>query len=195
MSTSGAVFQQFNQYEWEARPALHKAKLAGIGWMRDDFHGWKAFLASAQQVMGKETMYVDSGFEVLDRIVLRLSGNIKLLDIVRRNAGQIAEEVLAALRERFVRGARDNGVDDEAAAAAFDQIEAFAGFGFCKSHAAAFALVVGMLGVPMVGDLLALLELSDRNKPVVAINSMIRSPQDELSEGAVVNVFQAVYGG
>ncbi len=46
-----------------------------------------------------------------------------------------------------------------------------------------------------VGDLLALLELSDRNKPVVAINSLIRSPQDELSEGAVVNVFQAVYGG
>lgn len=46
-----------------------------------------------------------------------------------------------------------------------------------------------------VGDVLALLELSDRNKPVVAINSMIRSPQDELSEGAVVNVFQAVYGG
>jgi error-prone DNA polymerase len=52
-----------------------------------------------------------------------------------------SQETLAALRERFVRGARANGVGGEAAEAAFDQIEAFAGFGFCKSHAAAFALV------------------------------------------------------
>jgi len=46
-----------------------------------------------------------------------------------------------------------------------------------------------------VGDLLALLGFSDRNMPVVAMDSLIRSPQDELSQGAVVNVFQAVYGG
>jgi sulfur carrier protein ThiS len=46
-----------------------------------------------------------------------------------------------------------------------------------------------------VGDLLALLGLSDSNKPVVAMDSLIRGPQDELSEGAVVHVFQAVYGG
>ena len=52
-----------------------------------------------------------------------------------------SEEALAALRERFVGGARANGVDGDAAEAAFDQVEAFAGFGFCKSHAAAFALV------------------------------------------------------
>jgi len=52
-----------------------------------------------------------------------------------------SEEVLAALRERFVRGAGANGVDRDVAEAAFDQVEAFAGFGFCKSHAAAFALV------------------------------------------------------
>jgi error-prone DNA polymerase len=52
-----------------------------------------------------------------------------------------SQEALAALRERFVRGAQANGVDSSAAEAAFDQVEAFAGFGFCKSHAAAFALV------------------------------------------------------
>jgi sulfur carrier protein ThiS len=46
-----------------------------------------------------------------------------------------------------------------------------------------------------VDDLLARLGLSDRNKPVVAMDSLIRSPQDELLEGAVVNLFQAVYGG
>jgi error-prone DNA polymerase len=52
-----------------------------------------------------------------------------------------SQEVLAALRERFVRGAQAHGIDGAAAEAAFDQVEAFAGFGFCKSHAAAFALV------------------------------------------------------
>jgi error-prone DNA polymerase len=52
-----------------------------------------------------------------------------------------SQEAVAALRERFVRGARANGVDGDAAEAAFDQVAAFAGFGFCKSHAAAFALV------------------------------------------------------
>jgi len=46
-----------------------------------------------------------------------------------------------------------------------------------------------------IGDLLARLELSDGNKPVVAVDGLIRRPQDELSQGAVVHVLQAVYGG
>ena len=50
-------------------------------------------------------------------------------------------EAMAALRERFLAGARSNGIDDETAEEAFQQLAAFAGFGFCKSHAAAFALV------------------------------------------------------
>jgi error-prone DNA polymerase len=52
-----------------------------------------------------------------------------------------SEEAMAALRDRFLAGARDNGVADEAAAEVFAQLSAFSGYGFCKSHAAAFALV------------------------------------------------------
>jgi error-prone DNA polymerase len=45
------------------------------------------------------------------------------------------------VRERFLDGARSNGVDEETAAEVWGQLVGFAGFGFCKSHAAAFALV------------------------------------------------------
>lgn len=48
---------------------------------------------------------------------------------------------MGALRERFLAGARANGVDEETAEEVFRQLAGFAGFGFCKSHAAAFALV------------------------------------------------------
>ena len=44
------------------------------------------------------------------------------------------------LRAPFVEGARAKGVGDEVAHEIFRQIAAFAEFGFCKSHAAAFAL-------------------------------------------------------
>jgi DNA polymerase-3 subunit alpha len=46
-----------------------------------------------------------------------------------------------AQRETFVTGATDRGVSAEKASFIFDQISAFAGYGFNKSHAAAYALV------------------------------------------------------
>jgi error-prone DNA polymerase len=48
---------------------------------------------------------------------------------------------MAALQERFVDGAVANGVDGATAMEVWQQLAGFAGFGFCKSHAAAFALV------------------------------------------------------
>jgi error-prone DNA polymerase len=43
------------------------------------------------------------------------------------------------LRGRFVGGALAKGLDEDTAQAVFDQLAGFAEFGFCKSHAAAFA--------------------------------------------------------
>ena len=43
------------------------------------------------------------------------------------------------LRVRFVTGAGANGLDEATANAVFDQLAGFASYGFCKSHAAAFA--------------------------------------------------------
>jgi error-prone DNA polymerase len=52
-----------------------------------------------------------------------------------------SERAMAALRERFLAGAQANGVDEAMAEEVWRQLAGFAGFGFCKSHAAAFALV------------------------------------------------------
>jgi error-prone DNA polymerase len=52
-----------------------------------------------------------------------------------------SEEAMTALGERFLTGAQENGVDGKTAAEVFRQLTAFSGYGFCKSHAAAFALV------------------------------------------------------
>ena len=48
---------------------------------------------------------------------------------------------LESYRERFVAGARANGVDDGTANMVYDKLVAFSGFGFPKSHSAAFGLL------------------------------------------------------
>ena len=48
---------------------------------------------------------------------------------------------LESYRERFVEGARANGVDDGTANMVYDKLVAFSGFGFPKSHSAAFGLL------------------------------------------------------
>jgi error-prone DNA polymerase len=48
---------------------------------------------------------------------------------------------LEAYRERFVAGAAQNGVGEETANLVYDKLVGFSGFGFPKSHAAAFGLL------------------------------------------------------
>src|SRR5207237_3436770 len=50
-------------------------------------------------------------------------------------------EALEAFRDRFVDGARENGVGEATANAVYDKLAAFSGFGFPKSHSVAFALL------------------------------------------------------
>ncbi len=52
-----------------------------------------------------------------------------------------SEEAIEAYRARFVEGAAANGVDAETADAVYDKLAGFSGFGFPKSHAAAFGLL------------------------------------------------------
>src|SRR5436309_7768138 len=52
-----------------------------------------------------------------------------------------SEEAIEAWRPRFVSGALENGIDEETAHLIYDKLCGFAGFGFPKSHAAAFALL------------------------------------------------------
>jgi error-prone DNA polymerase len=49
---------------------------------------------------------------------------------------------MEAMRERFVGGAAARGVPGDAAQAVFEKVSKFVGYGFCRSHAAAFAKTV-----------------------------------------------------
>ncbi|MBK18967.1 MAG: DNA polymerase III subunit alpha [Rhodospirillaceae bacterium] len=62
-------------------------------------------------------------------------------DLLRRAMGKKIKSEMEAQRNIFVEGAIARGVDGAQAAQIFDQVDKFAGYGFNKSHAAAYALV------------------------------------------------------
>jgi DNA polymerase-3 subunit alpha len=62
-------------------------------------------------------------------------------DILRRAMGKKKKEVMAAERETFIARAAAKGVKSGEAGKVFDLMEFFAGYGFNKSHSAAYALV------------------------------------------------------
>ncbi|ANW24957.1 DNA polymerase III subunit alpha [Vibrio coralliilyticus] len=62
-------------------------------------------------------------------------------DMLRRAMGKKKPEEMAKQRATFEDGAVKNGVDGELAMKIFDLVEKFAGYGFNKSHSAAYALV------------------------------------------------------
>jgi len=62
-------------------------------------------------------------------------------DMLRRAMGKKKPEEMAKQREIFEGGAKANGVEADLAMKIFDLVEKFAGYGFNKSHSAAYALV------------------------------------------------------
>ncbi len=62
-------------------------------------------------------------------------------DMLRRAMGKKKPEEMAKQRGTFKDGAIANGVDGELSMKIFDLVEKFAGYGFNKSHSAAYALV------------------------------------------------------
>jgi DNA polymerase III subunit alpha len=62
-------------------------------------------------------------------------------DLLRRAMGKKKPEEMAKQRSIFLEGAQARGVDTEVASQIFDLMEKFAGYGFNKSHSAAYALV------------------------------------------------------
>jgi DNA polymerase-3 subunit alpha len=62
-------------------------------------------------------------------------------DLLRRAMGKKIQSEMDAQRQQFVTGATERGVERARAELIFDQMAKFAGYGFNKSHAAAYALV------------------------------------------------------
>lgn len=62
-------------------------------------------------------------------------------DLLRRAMGKKKAQEMAEQKNRFEKGAAKNKIDPERAAYIFDLMEKFAGYGFNKSHSAAYAMV------------------------------------------------------
>ncbi len=62
-------------------------------------------------------------------------------DILRRAMGKKDKDEMSEQKKYFLDGAKKRGISKEKASEIFDQISAFAGYGFNKSHAAAYALI------------------------------------------------------
>ena len=90
----------------------------------------------------KETYGVIIYQEQVQQIAKELAGySLGEADLLRRAMGKKIKEEMAQQKTRFVEGAVKNGVDPERAAYIFELVDKFAGYGFNKSHAAAYALI------------------------------------------------------
>ncbi|MGE5307602.1 MAG: DNA polymerase III subunit alpha [Deltaproteobacteria bacterium] len=80
--------------------------------------------------------------EQVMRIASDLAGfTLGQADLLRRAMSKKIPEVMEQQRKNFVTGCAKNGVNDTAANKIFDQIVFFSGYGFNRSHSAAYAIV------------------------------------------------------
>ncbi|MGE5403693.1 MAG: DNA polymerase III subunit alpha [Candidatus Saccharibacteria bacterium] len=62
-------------------------------------------------------------------------------DVLRRAMGKKKPQEIMKLRDKFVTGAAHNQIDEKISSSLFDLMEHFAGYGFNKSHSAAYAMI------------------------------------------------------
>ncbi|RCL84564.1 DNA polymerase III subunit alpha [Hyphomonas sp.] len=135
-------------------------------------------------------------------------------DLLRRAMGKKKVEEMIAQRKRFVEGAAEQkGMEEKLANDIFDTMEKFAGYGFNKSHAAAYALIgyhtgylkrhfpVEFLAASMSLDigntdkLAAFFQEAKRLKiPVLAPDVNTSSADFDVRDGAVVYALGALKG-
>ena len=118
------------------------------GGMIDDFidrkHGRKKIEYELPQLEAvlKETLGVIVYQEQVMQIANLLAGySLGEADLLRRAMGKKDPEKMAKQRARFVQGAAERGLPPKKIEKIFDLMEQFAGYGFNKSHSAAYALL------------------------------------------------------
>lgn len=90
----------------------------------------------------KETYGIIIYQEQVMQIAQVLSGySLGEADILRRAMGKKDQAVMDQQKSRFVEGAKERGVDQGNAEDIFELVNEFAGYGFNKSHAAAYAMI------------------------------------------------------
>jgi DNA polymerase III subunit alpha len=128
--------------------ALNALYRPGPMQMIDDFvarkAGRKRITYDLPQLAGilEETYGVMVYQEQVMQIAAAVAGfSLGEADVLRRAMGKKNHAEMVTMREKFLAGARRNQVPDAKAKKLFEQIEQFAGYGFNKSHSAAYALV------------------------------------------------------
>ncbi len=116
--------------------------------MIDDFiackHGRQKveYLLPELETILKETYGVIVYQEQVMQIAQRLAGySLGQADILRKAMGKKNVAVMAAQRESFLAGARENRVESHKAEEIFDLMAQFAEYGFNKSHSAAYGYI------------------------------------------------------
>ncbi len=90
----------------------------------------------------KETYGIAVYQEQVMQIAQAVAGySLGSADLLRRAMGKKNKEEMDAQRTDFISGATKNNLDEKQANALFDLLEKFAGYGFNKSHAAAYAKI------------------------------------------------------
>ncbi|MDV2502375.1 MAG: DNA polymerase III subunit alpha [bacterium] len=130
-----------------ATVALYRPGPLGSG-MVDDFilrkHGQVEItyeVPELEEVL-RETYGVIVYQEQVMEIASRLGGfTLGEADILRRAMGKKLPEEMALQRERFLKGAKERNIGGAQAERIFKLMEYFAGYGFNKSHSAAYGLI------------------------------------------------------
>jgi DNA polymerase-3 subunit alpha len=124
-------------------------------------------------------------------------------DLLRRAMGKKKPEEMAKQKSIFIEGAKKKGVDEADAERIFGLLEYFAGYGFNKSHSAAYALLTyqtAYLKAHFPVEMLCAIMTSDKDR----IDKVVRTIADARTLGATVlppdinesdTDFKVVYAG
>lgn len=127
--------------------ALYRPGPLGSGMVTDFIksrHGQQevTYLHPILEPILKDTFGVILYQEQVMQIASAMGGfSLGQADLMRRAMGKKKESVLKAQRESFVEGAKNNNIDEKIANEVFDLLVYFAGYGFNKSHSAAYAYI------------------------------------------------------
>ena len=96
----------------------------------------------ATELILKETYGIAVYQEQVMQIAQTVAGySLGSADLLRRAMGKKKKEEMDAQRADFIKGATKSNLNERQANALFDLLEKFAGYGFNKSHAAAYAKI------------------------------------------------------
>ena len=127
--------------------ALFRPGPLGSGMVKDFIegkHGLRTptYLHPKLEPILRETFGVILYQEQVMQIVQALAGfTLGQADILRRAMSKKNASILVAQKENFLKGCLSNGIDENLAEKIFGLLEHFAGYGFNKSHSAAYAIL------------------------------------------------------